>query len=398
MNEFSSIRISRRAGLTAVWIVFMLLTSLPLQVAEAQPGSEVIGSAAGSRCQGDGIYLYEHSNYGGRCVKWTENDNDFSDDNFNDMASSIRFVGSYSGGKYVAVLYEHAGRRGALSAFIADDPDLGNDKIGNDRASSIKISKVPQCTGDGVYLYEDKNYGGRCRKFTGSYDDLSDTGFNDMASSLKLVGTYAGGRRTVTLCVHPGANGKCTTFREDDPNLGNDEVGHDRTSSVWIKFTFNWPVGKPDGAGFGVYGATFLGQVSNGQGQYIYNPGIDILREPGKSAKGQAVYAAARGRVVAIEPGVSILVEHTFDSRKVWTQYINVDRYKKLKAGDLVAKGQQIGTINRNFLRFVVAYEQHASGDAAGKGCGWVQSHYENPFLWLGAAAGGGKTEAVSCP
>ena len=141
-----------------------------------------------------------------------------------------------------------------------------------------------------------------------------------------------------------------------------------------------------------------LRQVSNGQGQYIYNPGIDILREPGKSAKGQAVYAAARGRVVAIEPGVSILIEHTFDSRKVWTQYINVDRYKKLKAGDLVAKGQQIGTINRNFLRFVVAYEQHASGDAAGKGCGWIQGHYENPFLWLGAAAGGGKTEAASCP
>jgi hypothetical protein len=133
MNAFSSIQVSRRAGLVAVWIVFMLLASLPLQVAEAQPVSEATSSAVGTRCQGDGVYLYEHSNYGGRCVKWTENDNDFSDDNFNDTASSIRFVGSYAGGKYAAILYADAGKRGVSTAFGADDPDLGNDKIGHDR-------------------------------------------------------------------------------------------------------------------------------------------------------------------------------------------------------------------------------------------------------------------------
>ena len=396
MNAFSSIRLSRRAGLAAVWITFMLLASLPLQVAEAQPRSETVGSAASSRCQGDGIYLYEHSNYGGRCVKWTADDKDFTDDGFNDTASSIRFVGSYGGGKYAVILFADAGKRGVQAAFGADDPDLGNDKIGHDRASSIKIGKVPQCTGDGVYLYEDKNYGGRCRKFVASYDDMGNTGFEDIASSIKLVGAYGGGRRTVTLCAHPGYNGACTMLHQDDPNLGNNEVGHDRTSSLRIKFTFRWPVGKPDGAGFGVYGATFLQQASNGQGQQVYNPGIDILRDPGKPASGQAVYAVDRGRVASIVPGASIVIEHTIDSRKVWTQYINVDRYKKLKVGQWVDKGQQIGTINRTYLRFVVAYEQHASGDMVGQGCGWVQSHYENPFLWLGAA--GGKTGAVSCP
>jgi len=223
---------------------------------------------------------------------------------------------------------------------------------------------------------------------------MGNTGFEDIASSLKLVGTYGGGRRTVTLCAHPGYNGKCTTFTEDDPNLGNDEVGHDRTSSLRIKFTFNWPVGKPDGAGFGVYGATFLQQVSNGRGQYVYNPGIDIVRDPGRSATGQPVYAAYRGRVAAITPGVSILIEHTIDSRKVWTLYTNVSPYK-VKAGQWVEKGQQIGTVKVTYLRFTVAYEQ-PSGDVLGKDCGWIRTHYENPFLWVGAA--GGKTEAASCP
>jgi len=394
MNAVSSFKTSRRAVLAVVSILVMLLAALPLQVAEAQPRSEVAVSAASSRCEGDGIYLYEHSNYGGRCRKWTEDDKDFSDDGFNDMASSIRFVGSYGGGKYAVLLFADAGKRGVQSAFGADDPDLGNNKIGHDTASSIKIGKVPQCEGDGIYLYEDKNFGGRCRKFTASYDDMGNTGFEDTASSIKFAGTYAGGRRTVTLCAHPGYNGACTTLREDDPNLGNDEVGHDRTSSLRIQYTFNWPVGKPRGAGFGVYGATFLQQVSNGRGQYVYNPGIDIVRDPGRSATGQPVYAAFRGRVVAITPGAAILIEHTIDSRKVWTLYSNVDPYK-VKAGQWVEKGQQIGTIKVTYLRFTVAYEQ-PSGDVLGKDCAWVRTHYENPFLWMGAA--GGKTGAASCP
>jgi len=394
MNAVSSFKTSRRAVLAVVSILVMLLAALPLQVAEAQPRSEVAVSAASSRCEGDGIYLYEHSNYGGRCRKWTEDDKDFSDDGFSDMASSIRFVGSYGGGKHAVLLFADAGKRGVKSAFGADDPDLGNNKIGHDTASSIKIGKVPQCEGDGIYLYEDKNFGGRCRKFTASYDDMGNTGFEDTASSIKFAGTYAGGRRTVTLCAHPGYNGACTTLREDDPNLGNDEVGHDRTSSLRIQYTFNWPVGKPRGAGFGVYGATFLQQVSNGRGQYVYNPGIDIVRDPGRSATGQPVYAAFRGRVVAITPGAAILIEHTIDSRKVWTLYSNVDPYK-VKAGQRVEKGQQIGTIKVTYLRFTVAYEQ-PSGDVLGKDCAWVRTHYENPFLWMGAA--GGKTGAVSCP
>jgi hypothetical protein len=185
---------------------------------------------------GDGVYLYEYMNYGGRCWRWTGSDSDFGNENFNDIASSIRFVGSYAGGKYVATLYENVYYHiGAWTAFGADDGDFGNDKIGDNRASSIKIQTVPQCTGNGVYLYENSNYAGRCRKFRGSYSDLRRTGFNDIASSVRLVGTYGGGLYKVTLCQHANYGGTCSSFTSDDSDLGNNSIGHDRTSSVRIK-------------------------------------------------------------------------------------------------------------------------------------------------------------------
>jgi len=188
-----------------------------------------------SNCSGDGVYVYEHENYNGRCWKWTSDDSDFSNENYHDIASSIRFVGSYGGGKYVATLYEHANYGGVWTAFGADDSDFGNDEIWHDRASSIRIQTVPQCTGDGVYLYEHPGYGGRCRKFTGDYADLKDTGFNDIASSVRLVGSYGGGVYKVTLCEQANYGGACSTFTADDSDLGNDAIGHDRTSSVKIE-------------------------------------------------------------------------------------------------------------------------------------------------------------------
>jgi hypothetical protein len=88
----------------------------------------------------NGVVLYEHPNYQGRCVTFTGDDNDFNNDNFNDMASSIRFVGSYASG-WEAVVYEHTYYGGVSSTFRGDDPDFGNDTIGHDRASSIRIQQ-----------------------------------------------------------------------------------------------------------------------------------------------------------------------------------------------------------------------------------------------------------------
>jgi hypothetical protein len=93
------------------------------------------------------------------------------------------------------------------------------------------------CTGDGVYLYEDINYGGACIKFTSDDPEFGDAdNFHDKASSIKFVGfMYAGGRARATLYEHEYYGGMFTTFGGDDPWLGNDAIGNDSADSIRIE-------------------------------------------------------------------------------------------------------------------------------------------------------------------
>lgn len=97
-----------------------------------------VAMAAGSNCDGgDGVYLYEHINYAGKCFKFTSNSS--SPDGWyvgNDAVSSVRIVGNYK-----VTLYEHADYKGASSTFEVSDLDLRDNSVGNDRASSIKVEK-----------------------------------------------------------------------------------------------------------------------------------------------------------------------------------------------------------------------------------------------------------------
>jgi hypothetical protein len=198
------------------------------------------------QCSGDGVYLYEHPNYGGRCRKFTGNYSDLKDTGFNDVASSVRLVGSYGGGVYKVTLCEHADYGGTCSAFTSDDSDLGNDAIGHDRTSSVKIEVNSNCSGDGVYLYEHPSYSGRCWKWTGGDSNFENEHFNDIASSIRFVGSYGGGKYVATLYEHANYGGAWTAFGADDGDFGNDEIGHDRASAIWIRSV-------PQCSGDGVY-------------------------------------------------------------------------------------------------------------------------------------------------
>jgi hypothetical protein len=87
-------------------------------------------------CDGElGVYLYEQTNYRGRCWRFTDEMRDLGESFVGDnAASSIRIFGDYT-----ARLYADKSLGGTSSAFTADDPDLTNDPVGNDRASSIGI-------------------------------------------------------------------------------------------------------------------------------------------------------------------------------------------------------------------------------------------------------------------
>lgn len=88
----------------------------------------------------NGIVLYEHPSYGGRCITLTGDSPDFNALGFNDTASAIRFVGTYATG-WAVLLYEHTYYSGESDVFYATDGDFGNNPIGHDHASSIRIRR-----------------------------------------------------------------------------------------------------------------------------------------------------------------------------------------------------------------------------------------------------------------
>jgi hypothetical protein len=202
-------------------------------------GDNTIGRGAtsvrvrASRCDDKpGVYLYEESDGGGRCSKFRISSPNLSDEYvLNDQASSLRMIGDYQ-----VTVFRHGDFRGDGSAFAGEALDFGDQRIGHDRASSIRV--VPRtlaCTGEpGVYLFEDPNFGGTCTRFTDDMGSLSSTLLRpNSASSLSIQGNY-----TATLYNGPGIHADDrfqTTFTTSDPDLSDDEIGDNRTSSIKVE-------------------------------------------------------------------------------------------------------------------------------------------------------------------
>lgn len=91
--------------------------------------------------------------------------------------------------------------------------------------------------GDGLYLYADRDYAGACFKITADTPRLGDVGFNDVTSSLRFVGSFAGGHRRAELYVDGNYGGSVQIVSSDVPWMGNTAVGNDKLSSVRLGFT-----------------------------------------------------------------------------------------------------------------------------------------------------------------
>lgn len=83
-----------------------------------------------------GVYLYSGRNFTGDCARLTDDTGNLARHLVGaDAASSIRLVGGYA-----ARLYDQTGISGEPSSrFSADDPDLSDDAIGEDTASSVDV-------------------------------------------------------------------------------------------------------------------------------------------------------------------------------------------------------------------------------------------------------------------
>ncbi len=163
---------------------------------------------------------------------------------------------------------------------------------------------------------------------------------------------------------------------------------------------FDWPVNPPNGDGWGTkgWGACGVGYgwldwacvERDGNGnctKHEYHPGVDLNKCSGKD-KGKPVYAVANAVVVGDPSTCSILLEHTLpDGTKVWSNYKHVVPSPGLKAGDIVHRGGQIGTIEDNHLHFEIRTRSAESWP----GCSWavgltkeqVKQRYTPPMAFL---------------
>jgi hypothetical protein len=170
-----------------------------------------------------------------------------------------------------------------------------------------------------------------------------DDGFNDITSSIKFVGSFSGRRYKVTLCEHPGFDGTCSIFYVDDPNLKDEVIKNDRTSSVKVeKVTPKFCVPTS---------GTITRRFDSGQALVIAGG-----RGPGVVP----VYAAHAGTVVYVgstkancdrDYAVAIARGQAMNGHHVLTLYNHLGHwdgrrftsYVKVRLGDHVTKGQLIG-------------------------------------------------------
>ena len=100
----------------------------------SSPAVSNAGSSCPWRGRWSGIVLYEHANFTGRTLilRYGYYASDLSRYGFNDVVSSVCVYGPYR-----FLVCEHANFQGRCSIFTGSDPYLGDNAVGNDRASSV---------------------------------------------------------------------------------------------------------------------------------------------------------------------------------------------------------------------------------------------------------------------
>lgn len=199
------------------------VTSLRAEPVPTLPGFECDGAA--------GIYLYQDPAYSGRCLKFTASAPDLAEYAFTDQASAVRVVGAYN-----AILYQLPDYNGSATVVPGDDPNLGNDAVGDNQVSSLEVRRMEGppgfvCDGGaGVYLYTEENYLGTCRKIVVDRPDLRELDFDNAVASLWMVGGY-----DAILYSDPSYQGVATAFSLSDPTLADDAVGVNQVTSIQVQ-------------------------------------------------------------------------------------------------------------------------------------------------------------------
>lgn len=173
------------------------------------------------------VALYQDMNYQGRCWLFSADVSDFrAFEGLNDQVSSVRI-----GPNTAVTLFEHVDFRGRSQTFQGDFPWLADTSLGNDVASSLRLSgRMGALSPRHVALYEHYDFQGRVWQFNADVTDFRVfEGLNDQVSSIRV-----GPNTTARLYEHVGMQGRSQELSKDTPNLSVTSVGNDTTSSLVV--------------------------------------------------------------------------------------------------------------------------------------------------------------------
>jgi len=184
-----------------------------------------------------GVTLYRDLNFSGTSQTFTDDASDLRGSLVgNDTATSVRLSRGCR-----ARLYANAGYQGAYVEIDRDISDLRGSRVGNDSATSIQV----RCDGSGfggsggegwggsdqVTLYEHTGFRGAAYSFDSDVSDLrSSYGANDEASSVRVAPSC-----TVRLYQDPQFRGAYTETSRDISDLTSSRVGNDSVSSLQVR-------------------------------------------------------------------------------------------------------------------------------------------------------------------
>ncbi len=201
--------------------------TLPAEDGEALPAGEGTGGAtSGPR----GVTLYRGRQFRGFRETFSADDPNLKDNPIgNDQVSSIEVDPGCR-----ATLFEHADFQGRMTVLTGDAEVLRGTEVGNDNVSSLAVfCGAPGEAGDretGVVLYVHADFQGPHETFHDHDPDLGDNRIgDDKVSSVRVAPGCE-----VLLYKRTDYRGAQTAFTADAPSLAGTEVGNDAASSLRV--------------------------------------------------------------------------------------------------------------------------------------------------------------------